>query len=533
MEALKDPLKLVDLKETVLSSSSRLGVQRLGALVSSFRRWLRYCESTGVSVARPTPLELAAFLKLVAAGGPTAAASMWACFKFYASSFGAAFDTEHWLTRTFRFHASAHTGRQAPELEPWEAINMLLMFSRAEGTHKVLLGMLLMVAFSCVRFEHLQRSHLVADHHTWLEFHCSQGKARKKGSRPAYNWGAPEVLFRGHSLAKVLGDFYRLEMPEADFLLPALSLQAVDLWELTENTAFIIDRRMSRGRFLEIFRGCLSQAGLDMESSKTAGFNRLRRFLPTLGNVMELDPMAMQAIGSWTEVPQGGGLDASAQKARAIIPMGLHYASQKVQRSASVKLRCLTRFLQLYHHKANDLPLGSDGLLQANSWKWPEFQAALETVPEIAVPPAIEEPIEPVNAEAVGEIEAINQETEKTKEDADSSSGLDVSSDSESSSGSASDASAEGIDLLGTLPDDTAVNEATWFRQSKKLHIAKEDQGDGRPVPWCRDTAFQQEPLARGQGFASTPHDNMCQKCLARMPRGLYAAFAEYNGWAH
>ena len=243
--------------------------------------------------------------------------------------------------------------------------------------------------------------------------------------------------------------------------------------------------------------------------------------------------MAMQAIGSWTEVPQGGGLDASAQKARAIIPMGLHYASQKVQRSASVKLRCLTRFLQLYHHKANDLPLGSDGLLQANSWKWPEFQAALETVPEIAVPPAIEEPIEPVNAEAVGEIEAINQETEKTKEDADSSSGLDVSSDSESSSGSASDASAEGIDLLGTLPDDTAVNEATWFRQSKKLHIAKEDQGDGRPVPWCRDTAFQQEPLARGQGFASTPHDNMCQKCLARMPRGLYAAFAEYNGWAH
>ena len=29
-----------------------------------------------------------------------------------------------------------------------------------------------------------------------------------------------------------------------------------------------------------------------MESSKTAGFNRLRGFLPTLGNVMELDPMA-------------------------------------------------------------------------------------------------------------------------------------------------------------------------------------------------------------------------------------------------
>ena len=198
------------------SSSSRLGVQRLGALVSSFRRWLRYCESTGVSVARPMPLELAA-LKLVAAGGPTAAASMWACFKFYASSFGAAFDTEHWLTRTFRFHASVHTRVARPR--SWSPGRLSTM-----------------VAFSCVRFEHLQRSHLVADHHIWLEFHCSQGTARKKGSRPAYNWGAPEVLFGGHSLAKVLGDFCRLEMPEADFLLLALSLQAVD-WRKTPHSS--------------------------------------------------------------------------------------------------------------------------------------------------------------------------------------------------------------------------------------------------------------------------------------------------------
>ena len=50
---------------------------------------------------------------------------------------------------------------------------------------------------------------------------------------------------------------------------------------------------------------------------------------------------------------------------------------------------------------------------------------------------------------------------------------LAASSDSESSSGSASDASAEGIDLLGTLPDDTAVNEATWFRQSKSCILPK------------------------------------------------------------
>ena len=122
---------------------------------------------------------------------------------------------------------------------------------------------------------------------------------------------------------------------------------------------------------LVILNGFWKCQDLDSRKGEVVGYdwNRLRRFMPTLGNVMQLDPMAMQAIGSWTEVPQGGGLEPTAQKSRATVPMGLHYASQKVARSAGVKMRCITRFLQLYHHKVSDFSLGSDGLL-FTAWKF-------------------------------------------------------------------------------------------------------------------------------------------------------------------
>ena len=75
--------------------------------------------------------------------------------------------------------------------------------------------------------------------------------------------------------------------------------------------------------------------------------------------------------------------------------------------------------------------------------------------------------------------------------------------DTSSSSGSASDATAEARDLVGILEDDSAVLEASWFRQSKKIHLVR-DEVDSRPSPWCRDSPFSQEPVERGVGFTSS-----------------------------
>lgn len=550
-EDLADPLKAQTLRDTVMNSSSRLGVQRLSTLVSSFRRWVRYSQEHQLDVRKPTPLQLANYFKEVSQGGPTAASSMHACMKYFASTFGAEYDVEHWLTKSFKFHAQAHTSRQAPELEPWEFVNMLELFYKARGTQKLLLAMVLMPACACIRYEHLQRSSLVRNHGHWVEFHCSQGKARRFGARPAYDWALPEVPYRGHGVAKALCEFYAHEALGMEWLLPALALAADDLWEVTATTAFIVDKKMSRGRFLELFRGALCQSGLEVASAQRATYNRLRRFVPTIANTMRLGALDLQAVGSWTELPQGGGADPQVAKSKAVVPMGIHYAGGKTARSAQVKQRCLCRLLQIFNQRTTELARTPEGLLVPHCWKWPEFEAMVEMIPEAVfepeVPLDIPEVIPPASVEesSSAPIEVapgalpIEEATSEVDYDADEKEGAqsapdspDATSDTSSSSGSASDATAEARDLVGILEDDSAVLEASWFRQSKKIHLVR-DEVDSRPSPWCRDSPFSQEPVERGVGFTSSSTVAFCQKCLARMPRGLYAAYAEYFGWAH
>lgn len=191
------------------------------------------------------------------------------------------------------------------------------MMGKARGSHQVLLAFLVMAAMGCIRFEHLQRSKFETKHDTWLEFNCSQGKSRKRGARPAYAWGLPNVTMQGQSLMCILHDFYRNEMPETSFLFPAARLDAEDLWEITESTAFISNRtrKMSRARYLEILRGALLMAGTEVEKAKTSTFNCLRRCLPTLANTLELGTLELQAVGNWTEIPQGGQGPTIAQRA--------------------------------------------------------------------------------------------------------------------------------------------------------------------------------------------------------------------------
>eukprot|EP00435_Cladocopium_sp_Y103_P033090 s1614_g8.t1 len=330
LEQLQDPMELQRFKDAMMGGASRLSVQRLGALTAAFRRWLRYCNARGVQPGAPSPLVLADFLREVSAGGPTAASSMHASLKWFSASFGAAFPVDHWTTKHFRFHAVHHTGRQMPELQPWELINLVVLMKKSQGTHRVLVAQMLMAALGCIRFEHLQRSSFVTAHGPSLEFSCSQGKARKQGARPGYNWGLPHLTLDGQGPTQTLRDFYANEFPSScSFLLPAIELQPDEFWEITEHTPLVTNRPMSRARFLELLRGALFQVGVEFGQAQAAGFNRLRRFLPTMANVMEMSDLDLQAVGNWVEIPSGSGRDPAVKKARASMPMGVHYAASK------------------------------------------------------------------------------------------------------------------------------------------------------------------------------------------------------------
>lgn len=540
-EALQDPIRLQKFKDMLMEAPARLGVQRLSVLISSMRRWKRWALQKGYSVRTPSPLMLSEFLKEVAAGGPTAAASMWHVFQWFADKMGCALPVDHFLVKPFKMHAVSHTSKQAMELSPGELINLILLASKAQGTRAVLLAFMVQSAVSCIRFEHMQRSSLVRDHKTWLEFRCRQGKARCKGARPAYHWSTPEIAFQGWSLCATLRDFLLHEMlPDSTFLWPALRLAPDDLWTVTDVTPFDVGRPMQRARFLELMRGSLQEANVEPSEASTSGYNRLRRFLPTLGNVLALDKDGMQALGSWAEIPAGGGPQPS-KKVRATVEMSLHYAGQKTIRSAEIKRNIMARFFQVFRRKQPELALCDRGLLLRDSWTWPDFMAVNEHFggKPFAVEP---ESVDVVVDDGVIEIEdgALDGITEEGAEtlpvagSAPPSPPAEAASASESdSSSSASDISADPADLVGILADTSMEIGLQWFQQGQKVHVVRIAPEEGQRIPWCRDSPFHQDPSRVGEGFSVVLRSQMCQRCLSRMPRTMYAALAEQCSWSH
>ncbi|CAJ1461140.1 unnamed protein product, partial [Effrenium voratum] len=224
---------------------------------------------------------------------------------------------------------------------------------------------------------------------------------------------------------------YRFHSGFSGFLVPAVALSAEDLWEVTDATALVLDR---------------------------ATYNRLRRFMPTLGNILEVSDHEAQAIGNWTENPQGG----LGARPRACATMGMHYAGFKTLRSAQIKVKLVERFLQLWKIKAKDVALTPEGLLPAHSWTWPELALLHQRTPwdsadpELKAPDGADVPEEPAADRAVPELTAAPSGSQPAAEHA-----------AEDSSSSASDQSADGADLEGIMADPSAAEFAAWFKEPR------------------------------------------------------------------
>ena len=290
---------------------------------------------------------------------------------------------------------------------------------------------------------------------------------------------------------------------------------------------------MSRARFLEILRGALHQIGVPMEEATTAGYNKLRRFMPTLANVLRLEDPDLQAVGSWVEIPAGGGPNP-AKKSRATWLMGRHYAGGQTERSASVKRAILQRFWRLFHMKKGELALTDGHLLPRGSWTWQELAATNDTLEALENVPVESGAIEVEDMAELAQTE-LGDASRPASPVAEAHLDETIHADDSSSttSTSASDVSAYGSDVEGLVSLDSAVEQAKWIQQGSKTHIVKATDDSSRPIPWCRDFAFQQDPKSDGVGFGTTSKQAFCQRCLARMPRGIYVAVAAQGGWMH
>ena len=308
-------------------------------LASTMRRWMRWASEHSASAGCPAAADLAAFLQHVSLGGPTATSSVFQVFLWTNQNSGAQWPLQHFMLQPFRFHAQGHATQQAVELQPWEFVNLIRLAASLTGTPQLLLSFIIQSACSCIRFAHFQRSRLVADHKSWLEFECSEGKSRKQGVRPHYRWATPEIRVGGFSLLALLRRFFgEILLPGSTFLWPALELQAADLWQVTEATGLLLHRKLSPKVFLEFLRGSLQRCGVAPDIAASATYNKLRRFLPTGANVLGLADSEAQAVGSWVEMARGG--QAHHDRHRADL-MSVRYSGQRVLSSAGVKARIL------------------------------------------------------------------------------------------------------------------------------------------------------------------------------------------------
>eukprot|EP00435_Cladocopium_sp_Y103_P065745 s568_g27.t1 len=534
LEQIQDPGVVQQLKETVMAQPSQLSAPRLGALASSFRRWKKFAAPRQYSIRKPTPLQLAEFFKEVSRGGPTAAAALWQSLRWFEDRMGMKLGVHHFLVKPFQFLPTDYSAVPAAELQPWEFANLVLWARGQRGTNLMILAFLLQTTVSCVRFEHIQRSSWTAHHEGWTEFWCQQGKKRVRGARPGYAWCCPEIAFQGFSLLKILTDFMDFEAtPNVPFLWPALALQSDDFFDVTESTPFIGNKPMSRSRFLELLRGALVQIGVPPADAGGAGYNRLRRFMPTLANCVGLEGPDLQAIGSWVEVPAGGGPNPRV-KSRACWLMGRHYGGNQCHQSALVKRAILQRFWAIFRKKLGDLAMTEVNLLARNAWTWEEFTATNATMEPLEFgsehPPPAPLAAAVIDADSALDPALMDQPSEAVEVSESFSEEEDGSS---TTSSSASDVTADGEDLENIPPLEETVEGMRWLRQGTKTHLVRSRDEAHRYVPWCRDSAFSQDARADGVGFATCTKATFCKRCLARLPRGAYTAIADLCGWAH
>ena len=85
---LNDPARMQGLRESLMACTICL---RLGSLTSAIKRWVRYATDQRYPVKRPTPLQVAEFLKHVRSSGPTAAASMFQALRWFQQNMGTSF----------------------------------------------------------------------------------------------------------------------------------------------------------------------------------------------------------------------------------------------------------------------------------------------------------------------------------------------------------------------------------------------------------------------------------------------------------
>ena len=92
-------------------------------------------------------------------------------------------------------------------------------------------------------------------------------------------------------------------------------------------------------QWVTILKQAAVATGRSAEDLGSLSYNSMRRFLPTMANILGYNDSTAQAIGSWQEIPHGVGTTGKSSQI-----MSLHYADEKALASGEAKRLVLHNF---------------------------------------------------------------------------------------------------------------------------------------------------------------------------------------------
>ena len=107
--------------------------------------------------------------------------------------------------------------------------------------------------------------------------------------------------------------------------------------------------------------------GFPKKEAQSVKYNYIRRFLPTLGEVLRVDTTEAQSLSNWIEIAHG----RDRREASASHPTSRHYAGDKLMSSGLVKAMCALRHFVRWFHAINVIADNPCYLLRGLMYGWP------------------------------------------------------------------------------------------------------------------------------------------------------------------
>ena len=458
---------------------------------------------------------LAKFLLEICKGGPTAARGVWHHLDWWHTKLGLPLPTRGPFLDGFSKLPPGHFARQAPVLQIEAFFKILEVLDTAPGVVANFCRLVLLLTVGCIRWRHQKRSTFRGADTRFFSMWCSLGKSREGGARRPFPWKVPRFLASKKDVLGPLVPFFQelYEVnPEAQFVVPDIELPRVGGGPgmLCEGAHWLPERPMPERKFLELMRGVLLQAGVPLQEASEASYNTLRRFLPSVAEVLGFDDPELQSLSNWAEIPKGK--EASGRK--AVAATHRIYAGDKWTTAGYNRQRVVVALSSARKALA---AASADGSVA--SLDWSNLRAFIPDAVSVADCAASKD------WELTGQeiLRAVDQPEEAQAQQAEEAE-LAAASDSESSASSASET--ESVDSAHEEEVDLFAQPEEWppafaTKERGKVHFQRH-LAEGRAQPFCRERAFKNYvPIDHEEVRSRMAETGLCSPCWAKLPSGL------------